>query len=369
MTFVAITMNFPLSLFALRARAQGHLETFKSAVLRSRRSYRAMALGLASTLVLAGANAAATTPADTASRAAIVEAVLAQLREHYIDVAKVPAIEELLRKRQAAGDYDRITDGAELAKTMTSDLQSIGHSGHLNLRYRSQPLSLKAREPEAVERAAQDAEARLINYGVIRAEVMEGNIGYLRVDRFGDAEAGGRAVAGAMTMLANTDAMIVDLRANRGGGDLNAVLASYFLPSHTQLLSTLEYPRRDMTIQVWSLPSLAGPRYLDRPVYLLTSRQTFSAGEAFVYNLQATGRVTVVGERTRGGADPNTVIPVDPHFVLSIPIGRTVHPVTKTSWEGVGVKPDVPTAQGEDALSAALTLATKEVRSKASAAR
>jgi C-terminal processing protease CtpA/Prc len=97
----------------------------------------------------------------------------------------------------------------------------------------------------------------------------------------------------------------------------------------------------------------------------LTSRQTFSAGEAFAYNLQVGGRATVVGEPTRGGADPNMVIPVDPHFSLSIPIGRTVHPVTKSSWEGVGVQPDVPTAQAEDALAAALTLANAAVRRKA----
>jgi hypothetical protein len=158
------------------------------------------------------------------SRGAIVEAVLAQLREHYIDVAKLPAIEQLLHARQTAGDYDRIQGGAEFAQAMTRDLQSIGHSGHLNLRYRSQPLALQAQAPEAVERAAQSAEARRINYGLTRAEVLEGNIGYLRMDRFGDAEAGGRAVAGAMAMLANTDAMFLDLRANRGGGDLYVVL-------------------------------------------------------------------------------------------------------------------------------------------------
>lgn len=326
-----------------------------------------MALGLVSTMAFAGVDASATVSAGTVSRGAIVEAVLAQLREHYIDVAKLPAIEQLLHARQTAGDYDRIQGGAEFAQAMTRDLQSIGHSGHLNLRYRSQPLALQAQAqaPEAVERAAQSAEARRINYGLTRAEVLEGNIGYLRMDRFGDAEAGGRAVAGAMAMLANTDAMILDLRANRGGGDLYVVLASYFLPAQTQQLSTLEYPRRDTTIQVWTLPSLAGPRYLDRPVYVLTSRQTFSAGEAFAYNLQVGGRATVVGEPTRGGADPNMVIPVDPHFSVSIPIGRTVHPVTKSSWEGVGVQPDVPTAQAEDALAAALTLANAAVRRKA----
>lgn len=335
-----------------------------SAVPFSRRTLlgRAIALGLASTLTCAGLDASAAAAAAAAPRAVIVEAILAQLREHYIDDAKVPAIEQLLRARQAAGDYDRLPDGAEFAKAITRDMQSIGHSGHLYLRYRSQPLAPDAGPSEAAERAAQRNEDRLLNYGLSRAEWLPGNIGYLRVNQFGDSDGGGRVVAGAMAMLAHTDAMILDLRANRGGGDLFVVLASYFLPPQPQHLSTLEYPRRNESIQIWSLPSVAGPRYLDRPVYVLISRQTFSAGEAFAYNLQAAGRIKVVGERTRGGADPNMVTSVDPHFSLSIPIGRTVHPVTKTSWEGVGVTPDVPTATADDALDAALALATAELR-------
>lgn len=361
-------MNLP-SPFASRRPSHSNLCASATATPTafSRRALlgRAMALGLASTLVCAGPQASAATTGDATPRGVVVEFILAQLREHYIDAGKVPAIEQLLRARQAAGEYDRLQDGAEFAKAITRDMQSIGHSGHLYLRYRSQPLALDAGAPEAAERAAQRNEARLLNYGIGRAEVLTGNIGYLRVNQFGDSEAGGRVVAGAMAMLANTDAMILDLRTNRGGGDLFVVLASYFLPSEPQHLSTLEYPRRNESIQVWSLPSVAGPRYLDRPVYVLTSHQTFSAGEAFAYNLQAAGRVKVVGERTRGGADPNMVIPVDRHFSLSIPIGRTVHPVTKTSWEGVGVAPDVPTGKADDALDTALALAAGELHRQA----
>lgn len=303
-----------------------------------------------------------------APRGALIDAILAQLREHYIDTAQLPAIERLLRARQAAGDYDRLDDGAALAKALTQDLQSIGHSGHLNLRYRANALALQTGAPEAVERAAQIQEERQVNYGITRAEVLSGNVGYLRVDRFGEPEAGGRAVAGAMMMLADTDALILDLRANRGGGVLNTVLASYFLPAEPQHLSTLEYPRHAESIQVWSLPALAGPRYLGKPVYVLTSGQTFSAGEALAYNLQAAGRVKVVGQATRGGADPNMVVPVDPHFSLSIPIGRTVHPQTHTSWEGVGVQPDVPVDSTQDALHTALALAERERRPATTAA-
>jgi hypothetical protein len=38
---------------------------------------------------------------------------------------------------------------------------------------------------------------------------------------------------------------------------------------------------------------------------------------------------------------------VHEHFAMFIPTGRAVNPVTKTNWEGVGVKPDIAVKPGE----------------------
>jgi C-terminal processing protease CtpA/Prc len=89
------------------------------------------------------------------------------------------------------------------------------------------------------------------------------------------------------------------------------------------------------------MPFVPGPRYLDKKVYILTSRHAFSAPESFAYSLQALGRVTVVGEATAGGANPGREFPINEHFAIFIPTGRAVNPVTGTNWEGVGVKPDI----------------------------
>ena len=93
-----------------------------------------------------------------------------------------------------------------------------------------------------------------------------------------------------------------------------------------------------------------------KPLYILTSRRTFSAAEAFAYNLQALGRATIVGEVTGGGAHPFEYRRVHPHFAVDLPEGKSVNPITGTNWEGVGVKPDVPVPPDE-ALSRALELA------------
>jgi C-terminal processing protease CtpA/Prc len=93
------------------------------------------------------------------------------------------------------------------------------------------------------------------------------------------------------------------------------------------------------------------------PVYILTSKRTFSAAEAFAYDLQALKRATVVGEPTGGGAHPFQYRRVRPHFVLSLAEARSLNPITKQNWQGVGVQPDV-LVPAENAFDKAFELAT-----------
>jgi C-terminal processing protease CtpA/Prc len=94
--------------------------------------------------------------------------------------------------------------------------------------------------------------------------------------------------------------------------------------------------------ELWTQPEVVGERYgEDKPIYVLTSHKTFSAAEEFAYDLQALGRATIVGETTRGGANPGQPFELAADFTVLIPIGEAVNPITKTNWEGTGVNPDV----------------------------
>ena len=93
-----------------------------------------------------------------------------------------------------------------------------------------------------------------------------------------------------------------------------------------------------------------------KPLYILTSGRTFSAAEAFAYNLQALGRATVVGEITGGGAHPFEYRRVHPHFAVDLPEARSINPITGSNWQGVGVQPDVA-VPADQALAKALELA------------
>jgi C-terminal processing protease CtpA/Prc len=167
-----------------------------------------------------------------------------------------------------------------------------------------------------------------------------------------------------MTFLANTSGLIIDIRKNLGGSPhMVSFLSSYLLEPTPTLLNSLYWRKHDDTHQFWSLPYVPGKRFGGtKPLYILTSRHTFSAAEEFAYNLQAIGRATVVGECTAGGAHPGQMHTINSHFEVFIPNGRAINPVTKGNWEGEGVRPDfdVPREQAFD--TAYLALLEKELQ-------
>jgi C-terminal processing protease CtpA/Prc len=116
------------------------------------------------------------------------------------------------------------------------------------------------------------------------------------------------------------------------------------------------YARADNSLQqFWTVPSNDLPALQTIPIYILTSKTTFSAGEEFTYDLQSQKRATIIGETTGGGAHPVRPFSVSNGFVANIPFARAINPVTKTNWETIGVKPDVAVPM-DQALDVALKM-------------
>jgi C-terminal processing protease CtpA/Prc len=165
-----------------------------------------------------------------------------------------------------------------------------------------------------------------------------------------------------MSFLANSESVILDLRQNGGGQSGGTLLCSYFLKEETHLGDVYNRPE-NTTRQVWSYPVVAGAKLADKDLYILTSNRTFSAPEALAYDLQVLKRATIVGETTGGGAHGTTIYRITDRFSASIPFCRGINPVTKTDWEGTGVKPDVAVPADQSLLTAHL-LALKKAASK-----
>jgi hypothetical protein len=330
------------------------------------------ALLAAAILVVSGASQAQPArgpgePVDAAARAKIVARVAEALNETYVfpDVAK--KMEASIRQKLKTGAYDKIAYSAELAEALSRDLREVSKDKHLRIVYApSAPPGFDSKGPR--DPAAREQERRelgAINFGFEKVERLAGNVGYLDLRGFIGAELGGETAHAAMNFLAHSDAVIIDLRQN-GGGEPSMIqlITSYFFEEPTHLNSF--YIRKgNLTHQFWTSAHVPGKRMTDIPVYVLTSKRTFSAAEEFTYNLKNLKRATIVGETTGGGAHP-----VEPRYLADvrmmaiIPFGRAVNPITNTNWEGTGVAPDIQVS-ADKALEAAHLDALKKLQAKA----
>lgn len=289
-----------------------------------------------------------------------IETLCRQLNEHYISSEAASEIVSVLQKRLAEGAYTDITQDEAFAAAVTADLQSINGDKHLRLLYSVEEVP----EHDPFDMDLYVQEVKLSGYGFARVERLSGNIGYLDTTMFHVPEVAGERVVAAMTLLADTDVLLFDLRRNRGGAPGTvALLCTYLFPNGWPAthLNSIYNRTSGVTEQSWTLPYAPGPRFgPDKPIYVLTSSETFSAAEEFSYDLQTRGRAVLVGERTRGGANPGTRYRVGPHLKSAVPSGQAINPVTGTNWEGVGVTPDIA-LPAEQAFDHAYKLALQHV--------
>ncbi|TQF01667.1 S41 family peptidase [Kitasatospora acidiphila] len=270
----------------------------------------------------------------------IIEAALGRLTAEYIFEDQAEQIAALVRGRLAEGAYERLA-GEALCEAVTADLQRTNGDKHLRLLWSDEAQELDDAGEEDEDFFAELARAE--NQGIRRVERLAGDIGYIETTLVAEPGDGAPMISAAMALIANTKALILDLRANRGGSTYGmAYWCSYLFPGGEAVhLTDVHRRTTGLTQQFWTTPYLPGERYLDRPVYVLTGPVTFSGAEDLAYNLKARGRAVLVGESTRGGAHPTGYYPLSEHISVTVPYARSINPVTGGDWEGTGVTPDI----------------------------
>lgn len=298
---------------------------------------------------------------DRAEVTTAVENVISLVREHYVDSAAAAGIGQALAAALAAGRYQ--ADERTLAAAVTEDLQSVNGDPHLRLLYHADPLPERDPDDDAQEYAAMARWASQTCGGVSRVERLEGNVGYLDFQPvLFPAAICGDAMMAAMSLISAARALIIDVRHCLGGEPAMVALACSYLSGPEPVeLTSLHEARLGRVTQSWTLPYVPGRRFgPDRPVYVLTSASTFSGGEQLAYDLQQLKRATIIGERTKGGANAREGFRVQAHLEATISVARAVNPVSGSNWEATGVTPDIETP-AEQALDRAHGLALEQL--------
>ncbi|HEV8114517.1 MAG TPA: S41 family peptidase [Planctomycetota bacterium] len=295
---------------------------------------------------------------SAAEKKEAVDRLVEELSKSYVFPDVADRMTEAIRTRQRNGEYDKLDDPQAFAQALTEHLQAVSHDKHMRVRSDSgapAPGSPRRRFPES-----EDGLRRL-NFGFEKVEILPGNVGYIDLRMFAPADLAGPTAAAAMEFLANTDALVLDLRENGGGQpDMVQLFCSYLFGPEPVHLNDLYFRPMNETRQFWTLPSLPGRRYVGKDVYVLTSHTTFSGAEECTYNLQTQKRAQIVGETTGGGANPGGRVELSKHLSAFVPSGRAINPITGTNWEGTGVEPEVR-VPAKLALATAHTLALKKL--------
>ena len=295
---------------------------------------------------------------DATVRARVVDSVIAQLDRAYVFPDQARAIGEDLRARLSHGDFDTVASGRKFAETLTGILQDRTHDKHLEVRYFEEAIKEGQDDGPSPEQQADEAlHQKQVNYGFANVGRLRLNIGLLDLHAFGRPQGAADRIAAAMTLLGDTDALIVDLRECHGGDPETVMLAASYLFDRPTHLNDIYFRDENRTEERWTAASVPGKRYGQaRRLYLLTSRETASGCEDFAYALKNAGRATLVGETTAGAAHAGSPRRVDAHFMMFVPSGRPISPVTRGDWEGVGVMPDIetPAPKAVDAAQVAI---------------
>lgn len=298
-------------------------------------------------------------PLSPAERATAAKAVEAVVEESYVFPEMRAKLVERLSQARQAGRYD-VDDPRVFADRITDDLRDVSRDGHLFLRVAPAEYAAAVAPPasEVGSEARERRQAIRAHHGLAELRVLPGNVRYLKITGFEWVrDETGLAYDDAMRFLKGGDAVIVDLRGN-GGGSSEAIqyLTSHFLDADTLLLTFLQ--GSEPPFQSRALSHLPAGRLKGKPLYVLIDGGVASAAEEFAYHVQQFKLGELVGARTAGAANNNRLVPIAPSFILSVSVGRPVHAVSKTNWEGAGIEPSVeaPPSQALDvAHSLALT--------------
>ena len=177
------------------------------------------------------------------------------------------------------GAYDDITHPKGFVKKINTDLKKIQSDKHVRVQFISPEQEKLQKQDPFLARLLDISEKAIDNYGLHEVKIFENNVGYINIRSFEPVDLASSKVNSVMHFLEDTDALIIDLRYNHGGNPaMVQYICSHFI-EHPTHLNSFYWRRGDYIEQFWTLSNLQARNRPEVPLFILTSSNTFSAGE------------------------------------------------------------------------------------------
>jgi hypothetical protein len=307
----------------------------------------------------------------------LIGKIIELIDKRFVDIPAGKKVVAGITKYYKDGKYKNIKTNIEFISVLNKDLYALSNDLHLTVRPIDQAAQNSSGPQRVVRRQAPGGQGtnrsgtngrRMMGNrmfqrpsdGHFTGRVLHGSIGYVKVNGVLAPIEGTKIredMESALQAVKNTDAVIFDLRNVPGGVPETVSLLSSYLyddrPMHLNTYHNRLTDPREMHTRPNEVPFHLGVK---RPVYVLINGSTASGGEAFTYINQQHGRVTVVGETSRGAGRLSVPHPISDKLFLLVPENRSEHPVSKTGFEQIGVIPEIK-VKSADSLSHAHTTA------------
>lgn len=174
--------------------------------------------------------------------------------------------------------------------------------------------------------------------------VIDNDIGYLCIKGTDSQKDAAKAMDEILGRLQSKKAVIIDVRGFYGGSDaVSQLLAGYFALERTLYMTTRKRngPNHGdfSSVQSWYVDP-SGHVSFTKPVVVLTSRFTQSAGETFTLAVNELPHVKLVGDTTAGSFSDNPTSELYNGWMFSLSVGD-FRDASGKSYEGIGIEPDL----------------------------
>ncbi|XP_044034689.1 retinol-binding protein 3 isoform X2 [Siniperca chuatsi] len=285
------------------------------------------------------------------------------LLENYCFPENLVGMQEAIQQAINSGEILQISDRKTLAAVLTVEIQGALNDPRLTVSY--EPKFVPVMPPMLPSLPIEQLIWLVRNS--VKVDILDNNVGYLRIDRIiGEetaAKLGSLLRDNIWDKVAQTSSLILDLRYSTAG-ELSGVpfIISYFSDPEPLIHIDTVYDRpSNTTRELWTMPSVMGEKYgKKKDLIILTSKRTVGAAEAVAYALKNLKRAITVGERSAGGSVKVQKIRIaQSEFYITVPVARSVSPITGQSWEVTGVSPTVNVVAKEAVAKAKSLLAIR----------